>query len=75
MSTEFVAALPIDLILWAAFGFILIVFAVYSLVLLWHWKEYSTGRFTTTMNMFVYLGVSLGCLALMALAALWYSLI
>jgi hypothetical protein len=66
---------PVDLVLWGVLGVTIIIFGLYSAVLLWHWKEYSTGKFTTVANMFMYLGVS-GCLlALMALSAAGYSLL
>jgi len=68
-------ALPVDLILWGVLGVVVLVFGVYSAVLLWHWKIYSTGRFTSAANMFVYLGVSAGFLMLMVLAATWYSVV
>ncbi len=75
ISDAALADLPIDTILWATLGLTLIVFAVYSFILLWHWKEYGTGKFTTLANMFIYLGVSGGCLVLMVLGATWYSFI
>ena len=44
----------------------LIFFAVYSAILFWQWKRYSTGRYTTPAYMLVYLAVGtlciLGCL-------------
>jgi uncharacterized membrane protein len=69
-----VEALPIDLILWGLLGVLIIGFGIYSAVLLWHWKLYSTGKFTTVANMFIYLGVSVGFIVLMVLAATWYTL-
>jgi len=68
------SALPIGAILWAFLGIVFIVYGVYSAIMLWHWKEYSTGKYTTVANMFVYLGVSGGLLFLMFLSASWYSL-
>jgi hypothetical protein len=53
----------------------LIVFAIYSAVMLWHWKEYSTGKYTTAANIFLYVGVAAGFLIMMALAAMWYSVV
>jgi hypothetical protein len=67
--------LPGSIMLWGFFGFMLIVFAVYTFILLWHWKEYSTGHLTTARNMSLYLGVSGGLFVTMAGAALWYTLI
>lgn len=68
-------ALPIENILWVVFGVTLILFAVFSSVLLWHWKLYSTGKFTTVSNMMLYLGVSAGLLFIMILSILWYGTI
>jgi DNA-binding transcriptional regulator of glucitol operon len=48
----------------------LIVFAVYSAVMLWQWKRYSTGRYTTVTYMVVYLVVSGLCILGMATALL-----
>ncbi|MBP9750115.1 MAG: hypothetical protein KBD21_05295 [Candidatus Pacebacteria bacterium] len=67
--------LPIDLALWIGIIVAVVVFGIYSAVLLWHWKEYSTGRFTTVANMLVYLGVGAGCLIVMALATTWYGVV
>ena len=50
------------------------VFCLYSAILLWHWKEYSMGKYTTVANMLVYLGVGVACLIVMGLAAVWYGL-
>jgi len=55
--------------LWIGFAAAVLVFGLYSAILLWHWKEYSTGKFTTVANMFIYVGVGGGLLALMAFAA------
>jgi hypothetical protein len=67
-------ALPIDIILWGLLGVLIIIFGIFSAVLLWHWKVYSTGRFTTVSNMLMYMAVSIGFIVLMVLAATWYSL-
>ena len=67
--------LPGSLILWGFLAVLLIAFALYTFIMLWHWKEYSTGHLTTTRNMSLYLGVSGGLLAAMAGSALWYTLI
>ncbi len=60
-------------ILWIITGCAIIAFSLVSAVFLWHWKQYSTGRYTTVVTMAVYLGVGGGLLGLMSLAALWYS--
>ena len=65
--------LSLETPLWLGLAFALVVFGVYSVVLLWHWKEYSMGKFTTVANMFVYVGVGVGLLVIMALSAGWYS--
>jgi hypothetical protein len=66
--------LPFDLVLWGIFAAVLIVFNVFSAILLWHWRTYSTGRFTTLANMLLYVGVGVGLLVAMAISALSYSL-
>jgi len=68
------AAIPLGGILWSVLGVTFIIYGIYSAIMLWHWNEYSTGKYTTAANMFVYLGVSAGFFALMFLAASWYSL-
>ena len=73
-TTLNVAAFPLDAILWIGLIVAVVVFGVYSAILLWHWKEYSTGKFTTVANMGVYLSVGGGLLVTMALAAVWSSL-
>jgi len=60
--------------LWIGITVMMILFGIYSAILLWHWKEYSTGKFTTVANMLIYVGVGGGFLLIMALAALWYGL-
>jgi|GEM_PF-3015742 len=75
IGAQAVGSLPLDLIMWGLFGIVLIIYAIYSLIMLWHWKEYSTGKYTTVANMFMYVGVSVGFLAMMALAATWYSVV
>lgn len=66
---------PVVNILWILLGVTVIVFGVYSTVLLWHWNKYSTGKFTTVTNMFVYLGVSGGFILMMLLSILWFSFV
>ena len=73
--TSTISALPMGGILWSVLALLFIVFGLYSVVLLWHWKEYSTGKYTTVANMTIYLGVGLGLLALMLLATLWYTMV
>ena len=68
-------ALPIDIVLWIVFGITIIVFGIYSAILLWHWKIYSTGKFTTVSNMILYLGVSAVCIVIMIGSALAYTFI
>ncbi len=61
--------LPIS-VLWFATFLIITFYGVYSTILLWHWKKYGTGRFTTAANAVLYLLVSLGFIMLMVGAAL-----
>ncbi len=68
LSEFFVSAL------WFVTFLMLTVFGVYSTILLWHWKKYGTGRFTTTANATLYLVVSLCFCTLMVGAALTATL-
>ncbi len=74
LHTFDLALLPVAPILWGVLACAFIVFCIYSAIMLWHWKEYSNGKFTTTVHMFVYLGVGGAFLAVMGLAATWYTL-
>ncbi len=73
--TSLLKSLPIENMLWFVFGAVLLVFGIFSAVLLWHWKLYSTGKFTTVSNMFVYLGVSAGLFTVMAFSIIWLSFV
>lgn len=66
-------AFPVPLVLWVVFALACIAFCVFGAIMFWHWKEYSTGKFTTTANMLIYLSVGAGCLCAMAFSALWYG--
>lgn len=68
-------SLPIGGVLLAIFGVTAFVFSVYSAVLLWHWRMYSTGKFTTAANMLVFLSVGIGLLLVMVFSIAWYSLV
>jgi hypothetical protein len=68
-------AIPMESVLWLVFAAVVLGFGIYSVILLWHWKEYSTGRFTTVANMFVYLGVGVGLLVVMALSTVWLGIV
>ena len=65
--------IPILLILIGLFVFSLVAFGVYSAVLLWHWRKYSTGKFTTISNMTTYASVGGGLIITMFLSILWYA--
>jgi hypothetical protein len=67
--------LPFDLVLWGVFAGVLIVFNMFSAVLFWHWRTYSTGRFTSMTNLLMYLGVGICLLLVMAFSALSFSLL
>jgi len=71
--TDVLSVLPLETILWSILGLLFVGFAFYSMILLWHWKAYSTGRFTTVASMFTYLVVGSVLLAIMALAVVWLS--
>ncbi len=73
--TDLLNNLPIETILWLILGVVVITFGVYSAILLWHWKLYSTGKFTTVGNMIVYLSVGAGFIFVMILSILGYSFI
>jgi len=74
-SFDFLQAIPLDIVLWVIFGITLLIFGVYSAILLWHWKMYSTGKFTTVSNMILYLCVSAVFLILMIISAISYSFV
>lgn len=78
MNTEVLAGTlqraNLDLILWVALLLVVLVFVVFSLVLIWHWKKYSTGKYTTYGSILAYLIVSGGCIGAMATGALMVSL-
>jgi hypothetical protein len=63
----------LSLILTLLFFITLIIFFGYSAVLLWQWKQYSTGKYTTVVHMFFYMGVSMIFLLIM-LGGLLYTL-
>jgi hypothetical protein len=65
---------PLGLVLVGVLGVLLIAFAIFSAIMFWHWKAYSTGKFTTMATMFTYLVVSGGFIVAMALAVTWYAL-
>lgn len=71
--SRIVETIPVGPVLWVVLGATFIVFGAYSVVLLWHWNEYSTGKFTTIANMVTYLAVGFGFLALMVLSTVWYT--
>jgi hypothetical protein len=75
IGIDLVNTIPFDLLLWGAFGATIVTFNVYSAILLWHWRTYSTGRFTSIGNMLLYMGVGAGLLLAMAIAALSFSLV
>lgn len=68
-------SLPIGGVLLTIFGVTAFVFSIYSAVLLWHWRMYSTGKFTTAANMLVFLSVGIGLLLVMVFSIAWYSLV
>lgn len=72
---EILESIPVGMALFGLFGFAAFIFSVYSAVLLWHWKKYSTGKFTTMTNMILYLSVGGGLIIVMLLSIIWYSFI
>ncbi len=68
-------SLPVGGTLLGVFGITAFVFSIYSAVLLWHWRMYSTGKFTTAANMLVFLSVGIGLLLVMVFSIAWYSLV
>jgi hypothetical protein len=68
------SAFPLGSILWVGLALALIIFCIYSAVVFWHWKEYSTGKFTTVANMLMYLAIGGGLLCVMGLSLVWYIL-
>ncbi len=72
---NFLKVLPIELILWVMLGVVVIIFGIYSAILLWHWKLYSTGKFTTVGNMVMYLSVGAFLIFVMILSIFGYSFV
>ena len=72
-SVDLLKDIPFDYGMWGVLGITLIVFGVYSAILLWHWRVYSTGKFTTVGNMLLYIGVSLLFICIMVFSALAYT--
>ena len=66
-------SLPIGAIMWIVLALVTVVFIVFSAILIWHWRMYSTGKFTTVSNMVMYLTVSLFFIVLMGASATAYS--
>lgn len=76
-TTQFanvLVTLPLHYVLWGTLVTVLVVFVIFSGVLLWHWKLYSTGRYTTYASGLVYIAVSMFFIVLMVLGASWYTL-
>ena len=71
---QIISVLPVGPILWIVAVLAAILFLVHAVIMMWHWREYSTGAYTTAANLLIFLGVGGGCIALMFLSALWYSL-
>ena len=75
MSVKIFELFPMELTLWLVLGVVFIIFGIFSSILLWHWKTYSTGKFTTVSNMLIYIGVAGGFILMMILSVLWFSLV
>jgi hypothetical protein len=74
-SYSFLEKVPIDSILWVVFGVTVVGFGVFSAILFWHWRLYSTGKYTTVGNMILYLSVSSGLIGTMIASLVWFSLV
>lgn len=71
---QVIANAPVQEVLWVCLSIAFIIYGIFSVIMIWHWNEYSTGKYTTLANMVVYLAVSAGLFALMIFATSWYSL-
>jgi len=67
--------LPIATIMWVVLGIVVVVFMIFSSILFWHWRMYSTGKFTTISNMVMYLTVSALFIVLMTASIITYSVL
>lgn len=74
MLPEMLGLIPVGQILWGLSILAGLLFLIHAAIMTWHWREYSTGAYTSVANMLVYLGVGLGFVVLMLLSSLWYSL-
>jgi hypothetical protein len=71
---QLITILPVGPILWVVAVIAAVLFLIHAAIMMWHWREYSTGVYTTAANLLVFLGVGGGFITLMFISALWYSL-
>ena len=74
MLNDVFTMIPVTQILWVGAIVAGLIFLVHALITAWHWREYSTGSYTSAANLLTYLSVGTGFIILMFLSALWYSL-
>jgi len=63
-------SLPVESFIWAGFVIILIIFAVYSVILLYHWWRYAFTSLVTWPALAIYFGVSFVLISIMFFSAL-----
>ena len=63
-------SLPVENFIWAGFVIVLFIFAVYSVILLYHWVRYAFTSLMTWPVMIVYFGVSFVLISVMFFSAL-----
>jgi len=70
MENQFALTIPWKTVLSLTFYVLLLIYAIFTIVLLYHWQNYSVSKAATTQTYVAYFTISLPLLGLMALAAL-----
>jgi len=66
-------SLPVENFIWVGFGIVLFIFAVYSVILLYHWVRYAFTSLVTWPAMVIYFGVSFVLIGIMFFSALSFA--
>lgn len=70
VGNSLLPSLSLETIVWGAFYILVSVFAIHSLILLYHWIRYGSVYALTWIMMMVHVGVSLALISTMLGAAL-----
>jgi len=66
-------SLPVENFIWIGFLIVLIIFAVYSVILLYHWIRYAFSSLITWPALVIYFGVSFVLISVMLFSALSFA--